>query len=143
MVVKSSDAGADVVTTGNHVWDQREALVFADRHDAFLRPANYPAGTPGRGSGLFVARNGARVLVANLMGRAFMHPDLDDPFRAASEIVGASPLGEQAGLIGAAWRTAPSPKYSRLIFTGGKISGIDALASRWCSCRRVGTPTRR
>lgn len=93
------DAGADVVTTGNHVWDQREALVFADRHDAFLRPANYPAGTPGRGSGLFVARNGARVLVANLMGRAFMHPDLDDPFRAASEIVGASPLGEQADAI--------------------------------------------
>ncbi|MDT4856680.1 hypothetical protein FQZ97_910790 [compost metagenome] len=49
----------------------------------------------------------------------------------------------KAGLIGADWRTAPSPKYSRLIFTGGKSSGIEALASRCSSDRRVGTPTRR
>ena len=54
-------AGADVVTTGNHVWDQKDAVAFAGRHDQFLRPANYPQGTPGRGSGLFYARNGARV----------------------------------------------------------------------------------
>lgn len=92
-------AGADVMTTGNHVFDQREALVFAARHDRFLRPANYPPGTPGKGSGFFEARNGARVLVANLMGRAFMHPELDDPFRAAGEIVAACPLGEQADAI--------------------------------------------
>src|SRR5690606_1719834 len=43
-------AGADVVTTGNHVWDQREALSFAAREERFLRPANFPKGTPGRGS---------------------------------------------------------------------------------------------
>ena len=92
-------AGADVMTTGNHAFDQREALVFAARQDRFLRPANYPPGTPGRGSGLFEARNGARVLVANLMGRAFMHPELDDPFRAAGEIVSACPMGEQADAI--------------------------------------------
>ena len=48
-----------------------------------------------------------------------------------------------AGLIGATWRTAPSPKYSRLTLTGGKISGIAALASKCSSARRVGTPTRR
>ncbi len=77
------DAGADVMTTGNHVWDQREALVFADRHAGFLRPANYPDGTPGRGMGVYQARNGARVMVSNIMGRVFMAPDLDDPFMAA------------------------------------------------------------
>ena len=55
-------AGADVVTTGNHVWDQREALEFAPRDDRFLRPANFPKGTPGKGSGVYLARNGARVL---------------------------------------------------------------------------------
>ena len=93
------DAGADVMTTGNHVWDQREALVFADRHDQFLRPANYPAGTPGKGSGLYMARNGARVLVANVMGRVFMHPELDDPFKAAEGILAACPLGEQADAV--------------------------------------------
>ena len=92
-------AGADVVTTGNHVWDQREAIDFATRHDRFLRPANFPPGTPGNGSGLFEARNGARVLVANVMGRAFMSPDLDDPFRCAGDLVSACPLGEQADAI--------------------------------------------
>jgi hypothetical protein len=92
-------AGADVVTTGNHVWDQREALVFAERYDSFLRPANYPQGTPGKGSGVFMARNGARVLVANIMGRVFMSPDLDDPFKSAENILAACPLGEQADAI--------------------------------------------
>lgn len=97
--LETLNAGADVVTTGNHVWDQREALVYADRQDRFLRPANYPAGTPGRGSNLYIARNGARVLVANVMGRVFMHPDLDDPFAAGEAILEACPLGEQADAV--------------------------------------------
>ncbi|MCY0096473.1 TIGR00282 family metallophosphoesterase [Hoeflea ulvae] len=97
--LETLEAGADVVTTGNHVWDQREALVYADRQDRFLRPANYPPGTPGRGSNLYIARNGARVLVANVMGRVFMHPDLDDPFSAGEAILNACPLGEQADAV--------------------------------------------
>ena len=97
--LETLNAGADVVTTGNHVWDQREALVYADRQDRFLRPANYPAGTPGRGSNLYIARNGARVLVANIMGRVFMHPDLDDPFAAGEAILAACPLGEVADAV--------------------------------------------
>ena len=97
--LETLEAGADVVTTGNHVWDQREALVYADRQDRFLRPANYPAGTQGRGSNLYIARNGARVLVANVMGRVFMHPDLDDPFSAGEAILNACPLGEQADAV--------------------------------------------
>ena len=80
-------AGVDVVTTGNHVFDQKEALTFAARHDRLLRPANYPAGTPGRGANIYTARNGARVLVANVMGRVFMHPSLDDPFAEAEKIL--------------------------------------------------------
>lgn len=92
-------AGADVVTTGNHVFDQREALVFAGRHERFLRPANYPEGTPGRGSGVYLAKNGARVLVANIMGRVFMQPDLNDPFQAAERELAACPLGEQADAV--------------------------------------------
>jgi len=75
------DAGADVVTTGNHVWDQRETLVFIERHDRLLRPINFPQGTPGRGAGLYKAGNGADVLVVNAQGRVFM-ADIDDPFRA-------------------------------------------------------------
>jgi 2',3'-cyclic-nucleotide 2'-phosphodiesterase len=86
------DAGADCVTTGNHVWDQREALVFAERQDRFLRPVNYPAGTPGRGANVYTAKNGARVLVVNVMGAVFM-PHLDDPFAAAERALSACPLG--------------------------------------------------
>mgnify|MGYP001792904234 CR=1 FL=1 len=74
------DYGADCITTGNHVWDQREALVFIQREPRMLRPINYPAGTPGQGAAMFTARNGARVFVANIMGRTFMEP-LDDPVR--------------------------------------------------------------
>ena len=92
------DAGADVVTTGNHVFDQREALVFAARQERFLRPANYPPGAPGRGAGLFVARNGGRVLVVNVMGRVFMDT-LDDPFTAIDRELAACPLGEQADAV--------------------------------------------
>ena len=66
------EAGADCVTTGNHVWDQREALVFAERQERFLRPVNYPPGTPGRGANVYTAKNGGRVLVVNVMGAIFM-----------------------------------------------------------------------
>ncbi|MEM0898565.1 MAG: TIGR00282 family metallophosphoesterase [Pseudomonadota bacterium] len=89
------DAGADVVTTGNHVWDQREALTFADRQPQFLRPANFPKGTPGLGCNVYEARNGSRVLVANIMGRVFMHPDLDDPFACAEAVLGDAQLGRE------------------------------------------------
>lgn len=92
------DAGADVVTTGNHVWDQREALSFCERTDRFLRPANYPQGTPGRGATLVQARNGANVLVVNVMGRVYMDA-LDDPFQAVERELAACGLGEQADVI--------------------------------------------
>ncbi|EJF91753.1 TIGR00282 family metallophosphoesterase [Bartonella tamiae] len=88
------EAGADVVTTGNHAFDQKETLNYANYADAFLRPANFPRGTAGKGSGIYTAKNGARILVANVMGRVFMHPDLDDPFETAEKIIGDCPLGE-------------------------------------------------
>ncbi|WP_181706652.1 TIGR00282 family metallophosphoesterase [Chthonobacter rhizosphaerae] len=92
------DAGADVVTTGNHIWDQRETLVYIERQGRLLRPLNFPAGTPGRGATLAIARNGARVLVANVMGRVFMDA-LDDPFAAIERELAACPLGEQADAV--------------------------------------------
>ncbi len=91
-------AGADVVTTGNHVWDQREALVFIERRREMLRPLNFPPGTPGSGAGLFEARNGGRVLVVNAMARVFMQ-SLDDPFAALEKELNACPLGIGADAI--------------------------------------------
>ena len=85
-------ARADCVTLGNHAFFQREALVFIERQPRLLRPANYPAGTPGRGANLFETDKGQRVLVMNVMGRVFMDP-LDDPFAAVEREIGACPLG--------------------------------------------------
>jgi 2',3'-cyclic-nucleotide 2'-phosphodiesterase len=92
------DAGADAITGGNHSWDQKEALVFIERAPKLLRPINYPAGTPGRGVALMHARNGARVLIVNAMGRIFMDP-LDDPFAAVDRELAACPLKQAADAI--------------------------------------------
>ena len=115
-------AGADVVTTGNHVFDQREALVFAQRQERFLRPINYPSGTPGKGSVLLGARNGARVLVINAMGRVFMEP-LDDPFAAIEAEIAACPLGEQADAVVIDFHPeATSEKNALAHFVDGKVT---------------------
>ncbi len=92
------DAGADVITGGNHSWDQKEALVFIERAPKLLRPINYPAGTPGRGVALIDAKNGARVLVVNAMGRIFMDP-LDDPFAAVERELTVCPLKQAVDAI--------------------------------------------
>jgi hypothetical protein len=76
------DMGIDVMTTGNHVWDKKEVLDYMPGQTRLLRPANYPAGVPGRGSYLARTRSGEPVGVINLMGRVFMTP-LDDPFAIA------------------------------------------------------------
>jgi len=71
--------GVDVMTSGNHIWDKKEALEYIDAEARLLRPANYPAGVPGRGSYVAQTRDGRAIGVINVMGRVFMTP-LDDPF---------------------------------------------------------------
>ena len=74
-------AGIDVLTLGNHSWDQREIFPYIDGEPRLLRPLNYPSGTPGRGVGIFAAPRGRKVAVIQVMGRLFMDP-LDCPFAA-------------------------------------------------------------
>jgi len=82
-------AGADVITTGNHVFAQKEFVPELPNLERVLRPANYPPKAPGKGSCLVEAA-GHQVLVMNLMGRIFLEA-LDDPFRAADGILAANP----------------------------------------------------
>jgi metallophosphoesterase (TIGR00282 family) len=118
------DVGADVVTTGNHVWDQREALVFIERYDRLLRPANFPAGTPGRGAGLYKAANGADVLVVNAQGRVFM-TDLDDPFRAVEDEITACGLKSGADAILIDFHAeATSEKEAIAHFVDGRATAV-------------------
>src|SRR6202012_6083704 len=92
------DVGVDAVTLGNHAWDQKEALVFIERAPRLIRPVNFPPGTPGRGAAMIEAKNGARVLVVNAMGRVYMDP-LDDPFAAIDRELNACPLKSGADAI--------------------------------------------
>jgi 2',3'-cyclic-nucleotide 2'-phosphodiesterase len=71
--------GVDVMTSGNHIWDRREAIAYVGAEPRLIRPANFPVGVPGRGSYLTRARNGHSVGVVNVMGRVFM-ANIDDPF---------------------------------------------------------------
>ncbi len=79
------EAGVDVITSGNHIWDQKEIIPFLDGEAPVLRPANYPPAAPGQG---MVTLKGLTVL--NLQGRSFM-VDIDDPFRTADEALGSLP----------------------------------------------------
>jgi 2',3'-cyclic-nucleotide 2'-phosphodiesterase len=87
------EAGADVVTLGNHSFDQREALVFIERESQMIRPLNWPAGCPGRGTAMVVTAKGQRVLVINAMGRVMIEPVLDDPFPAVMREIEQCKLG--------------------------------------------------
>ena len=73
------DWGVDVMTSGNHIFDKREVIPYITGEPRLLRPANYPAGVPGRGSHLVQTGDGRAVGVVNVMGRVFMTP-IDDPF---------------------------------------------------------------
>lgn len=75
------EAGADVITLGNHAWDRKEIIPFLEAEPRVIRPANFPSGTPGHGAHVAALRCGRRALVVNVMGRLFMDA-LDDPFRA-------------------------------------------------------------
>ncbi|HHW26306.1 MAG TPA: TIGR00282 family metallophosphoesterase [Firmicutes bacterium] len=74
-------AGVDVITSGNHIWNKKEIFPTLDSERRILRPANYPPGVPGKGSGLFQARDGKTVGVLNVCGRVFSPQNLDCPFR--------------------------------------------------------------
>jgi metallophosphoesterase (TIGR00282 family) len=118
------DVGTDAVTLGNHAFDQKEALVFIERHERLLRPINYPPGTPGRGAGLFKAANGADVLVINALGLIFM-PELDCPFRAVEREVEACGLKRAADVILVDFHAeATSEKQAMGYFLDGRASCV-------------------
>jgi len=79
-------AGVDAITTGDHLWDQKEVTVLLETEPRFLRPRNYPHGTPGHGAAVFEREGLPQIAVMNLQGRVFM-PELENPFRFAAEEV--------------------------------------------------------
>ena len=87
-VAEMRDAGVDFFTSGNHIWANSEGKEYLDNSDfPVLRPANYPPNTPGRGYEVVKTKNGKKILVINLMGRVFMHENIDCPFRTFDKIM--------------------------------------------------------
>ncbi|MBO7073265.1 MAG: YmdB family metallophosphoesterase, partial [Acetobacter sp.] len=86
------ECGIDVLTLGNHAWDQRALINYINTQPRIIRPLNYPPDTPGQGSVLVTLVEGRKILVINIMGRLFMDP-LDDPFRSINELLTKYRLG--------------------------------------------------
>lgn len=93
------EAGADCITLGDHAFDQKDMLQFIEKEPRIVRPLNYSKAAPGKGARLFAAKNGRKVLVAQVLGQVFMKRPFDDPFSALEPVLKAHPRGGQAAAI--------------------------------------------
>lgn len=123
-------AGVDVITGGDHLWDQKEVMELLVNEKRFLRPLNYPVEVPGRGSGVFEVQSPKfkaptplRLAVLNAQGRTFMQPQLDNPFRLAMDEV--KRLREQVRIILVDFHAeATSEKIAFARYLDGLVSAV-------------------
>jgi 2',3'-cyclic-nucleotide 2'-phosphodiesterase len=114
--------GIDIITTGNHVWDKKEAVTYLEKERRILRPLNYPPDTPGQGSALITSAGKEPVAVLNVAGRVFMNC-LDCPFRTTDAAL--EKLREQARIIIVDFHAeATSEKMAFGYFLDGRVSAI-------------------
>lgn len=113
----------DVLSTGNHVFDKREALELVAREPRLLRPHNYPVGTPGSGWYVGQSAQGEPFAVLNVMGTAFMHPVLDCPFACAQATLASKPESVKAVLVDCHAETT-SEKMAMGWFLDGRVSAV-------------------
>lgn len=116
--------GVDVVTSGNHIWDQREILSYINRDKNLLRPINYPPGAPGQGLISVTAGNGQKITIINAMGRVFMN-ELDDPFRVVKDALVHERLGQNTAAIFVDFHgETTSEKMSFAHYFDGQVSAV-------------------
>ena len=115
-------AGIEVLTGGNHIWDRKEILEFISQEPRLLRPANFPAGNPGRGVYCGTARNGVPYAVLNLQGRVYMAAN-DCPFRAAERELAALPAGVKIIFVDM-HAEATSEKQAMGWYLDGRVSAV-------------------
>lgn len=117
-------AGVDVITTGNHVWDDRTIIPYISQNKNLIRPINYPPGTPGEGSVVWHSPSGKKILVINVMGRIFMDV-LDDPFQALEYCLKNFALGQSIdGVIVDVHAEATSEKMAMAHVLDGRVSFV-------------------
>jgi metallophosphoesterase (TIGR00282 family) len=115
-------AGVSVVTTGDHIWDQKDILTFIDTEPRLLRPVNYPAGAPGNGLIVLETTKG-KIGVINVQCRTFMQPILDNPFRAVEQAV-AKVREETPNIVVDVHGETTSEKIAMGRFLDGKVSAV-------------------
>ena len=113
----------DLLTSGNHVWDKREALDLIQDEARLLRPHNYPEKTPGSGWAVVTGSNGVEVGVLNIMGTVFMHPTLDCPFRCVDDVLTRKPETLKVILVDF-HAEATSEKVAMGWYLDGRVSGV-------------------
>ena len=87
------DAGADVITLGDHAFDQKDMMAFCEQEPRIIRPLNFSKVAPGKGARVFTARRSQKVLVTQVLGQVFMKRPFDDPFSAVDQVLRQFPLG--------------------------------------------------
>ncbi len=115
-------AGVSVITTGDHIWDQKDVVAFLDLEPRLLRPINYPAGAPGHGSIVLETAKG-KIGVINVQARTFMQPILENPFRAVEAAV-TKMRAETTNIIVDAHGETTSEKIALGRFLDGKVSAV-------------------
>ena len=115
------DAGADVVTLGNHTWNRLQIADFLDSDGHILRPANYAGRVPGRGFGVFRGPAGVRIGVLNLMGRLERNSNLDSSFQAADRLLRGAPCD---GVLVDFHAEATSEKLAMGYYLDGRVSAL-------------------
>ena len=115
-------AGVSVITTGDHIWDQKEILGFIDTEPRLLRPLNYPNGAPGSGSIVLETTKG-KIGVINVQARTFMQPILENPFRSVAAAV-TKMRNETANIIVDVHGETTSEKIAMGRFLDGKVSAV-------------------
>ncbi len=114
--------GVDVLTSGNHIWDKKEAVTYISKENRLLRPANYPPGVAGAGSIVMKTKAGEKIAVLNISGRVFMQP-LDCPFQVAKQELAA--LKEETNIVIVDFHAeATSEKAAMGWYLDGKVSAV-------------------
>ncbi|MFW0883675.1 TIGR00282 family metallophosphoesterase [Candidatus Acidulodesulfobacterium sp. H_13] len=117
------DLGIDVLTTGNHIWDQKSIIPYINVHSKLLRPANYSLLTPGKGYGVFDSKLKRKIGVINLEGRVFMKGFTESPFKIAKDII--EEIHDEVDVIVVDFHAeATSEKEALALYLDGEISAL-------------------
>lgn len=119
------DAGCDVLTGGDHIWDQREINSFINEAKRLLRPVNFPKSCPGIGARIFLGPNDKKILVIHALGQVFIKYHVSCPFEAVMTIVENNPLGKEVDAIFVDFHAeATSEKMAMGKFLDGKVTAV-------------------